>query len=215
MADISGLGKRNVPVGHNNQIKRPWPVDISHVPIVGDTMKTNKTRTQKSVTFKTFAVFGVIVALIAGIFILRISDIRENTKEQIENIDKATIMAIQQRFATPAASEFNEGFVQVTLPEDTHVCYAEGINEGSIRLLDAWVTVVEKLIAFQERDGPELTPGDHELGYALTSMGTCGTFNQPYDVSILIEVEGYILFRFDPRLDFGTDTYITPSVSRE
>ncbi len=178
-------------------------------------MKTNKTRTQKSVTFKTFAVFGVIVALIAGIFILRISDIGKDTKEQIDNIDKVTIMAIQQGFATPAASEFNEGFVQVTLPEDTHACSATGVNDGAIKLLDAWVTVVEKLIAFQERDGPELTPGDHELGYALTSMGTCGTFKQPYNVIILIDTGDYVLFRFDPRLDFGTDTYITSSVSRE
>ena len=151
-------------------------------------MKTNKTRTQKSVTFKTFAVFGVMLGVAIGLFIARMAT---------------------------AASEFNEGFVQVTLPENTHVCSAKGINEGSIRLLDAWVTVVEKLIAFQERDGPELTPSDHEFGYAVTSMGICGTFNQPYNVSILIETEGYILFRFDPRLDFGTDTYITPSVPLE
>ncbi len=143
-------------------------------------------RTHKSVTFKTFVVFAVMLGVAIGLFIARVA---------------------------PAASEFNEGFLMVTLPEDTHVCSAERINEGAIKLLNAWVTVVEKLIAFQERDGPELTPSDHEFGYAVTSMGICGTFNQPYDVSILIEAEGYILFRFDPKLDFGTDTYITPDGS--
>ncbi len=178
MVDIFGLEKVFAQDDPNNQIKRPWPVDISRVLIVGDMMKTNKTRTQKSVTFKTFAVFGVIVACMVGI---------------------------------AAASEFNEGFTFAHLPENTHVCAAEGINEGSINLIDAWVTVIEKLIAWQEHDGPELTPSDHELGYALTSMGICGTFNQSYDVSILIEAEGYILFRFDPRLYFGTYTYITPN----
>lgn len=145
-------------------------------------MKTNKTRTQKSVTSKTFAVFAVIVACIVGI---------------------------------ATASEFNEGFIEVTLPEDTHVCIADNLGDGSIRLLNAWIVVVEKLIAWKEHDGPELTPEDHELGYALTSTGVCGTFAMGYKVSILIDTGSYMLFRFDPMLAFGTETYITPSVSLE
>ncbi len=135
--------------------------------------------THKSVTFKTFAVFAVMLGVAIGLFIARVG---------------------------PAASEFHEGLIEVVLPEDTHVCSADRIEDGAIRLLEAWITVVEKLIAWQEHDGPELTQADHELGYALTSMGICGTFNQSYDVSILIAADGYILFRFDPKLDFGTGT---------
>ena len=148
--------------------------------------KAAEGRTQKSVTFKTFAVFAVMLGVAIGLFIARVA---------------------------PAASEFNEGFVQVTLPEDTHVCSADRIEEGSIRLLDAWVTVVEKLIAWQEHDGPELTQADHELGYALTSTGVCGTFGEGYKVSILIDTGDYMLFRFDPSLEFGDGTYITPNGS--
>ena len=180
MVESFFLGRMSVPDVHNNPIKRPWPVDISHVLIVGDTMKINKTRTQKSVTFKTFAVFGIIVACMVGI---------------------------------AAASEFNEWFVQVTLPDDTHVCSAERIHGGSIQLIEVWIAVVEKLIAWQEHDGPELTPADHELGYALTSTGVCGTFAEGYKVSILIKAKGYMLFRFDPSLEFGDGTYITPNGS--
>lgn len=153
-----------------------------------DHLYNKETRTQKSVTFKTFAVFGVIVAIVVGLFVAE---------------------------AVHSKSEFNEGSTEVILPEDTHVCSANRIEDGSIRLLDAWITVVEKLIAWQEHDGPELTQADHELGYALTSTGVCGTFAMGYKVSILIDTGSYMLFRFDPMLDFGTETYITPSVSLE
>jgi len=153
-----------------------------------DHLYDKEARTQKSVTFKTFAVFAGIVAVVIGLFIARMA---------------------------PASSEFNEGFLVVTLPEDTHVCSAESINEGVIKLLNAWITVVEKLIAWKEKDGPELTPADHELGYAITSTGICGTFAEGYKVSILIDTGSYMLFRFDPDLDFGSGTYITSSVSLE
>ena len=152
-------------------------------------MKKEETRTHKSVTFKTFAVFAVIVAIVVG---LLVADSQTHT-----------------------GSEFNEGFVEVILPEDTHVCAVENLGEGSIRLLTAYIIVVEKLIAWQEHDGPELTPEDHELGYALTSTDTCGTFSEPYKVIILVDTAGYMLFRFDPALEFVDLTYITPSVSRE
>lgn len=99
-----------------------------------------------------------------------------------------------------------------TLPEDTHACSATVIDTGSISLLNKWTYLIEKLLANQD-GGPDLTPGEHELGFAITSMGICGTFAEDYRVGIVTSTEDHILFRFDASLGFGPETLIARSES--
>ena len=85
------------------------------------------------------------------------------------------------------------------------ICAAETIDVSAVKLLDEWVSLVNKVETWQLDGRVRLTQEEGERGKFLSSNKICAVVADYYMITILEEVNDYLLFKFDSQYGF-TDT---------